>query len=88
MAEKVKHGCPDCYLNHGDAVDLARFLRRCSQSSIYFCSCNSRLSIKLLGGRVLCSSMSALYKRFKVEPQLDQFPPIDEGLLEDLRLQL
>ena len=86
MAEKVKQDQSGLLFEPGDAVDLARLLRRCCQEPDLVVQLQRQVERMTLSGERVLDQHRALYKRFKGEPQpVAEMPPVDEGLLEDLR---
>ena len=86
MAEKVKQGQCGLLFEPGDAVDLARLLRRCCEESDLVPQLQRQVERMTLSGERVLDQHRALYKAFKADPQpVPEIPPVDEGLLEDLR---
>lgn len=86
MAEKVKQNQSGLLFEPGDAVDLARLLRRCCQAPDLVPQLQRQVERLTLSGERVLDQHRALYKMFKGEPQpISVLPAVDEGLLEDLR---
>ena len=86
MAEKVKKDQSGLLFEPGDAVDLARLLRRCCQEPDLVQQLQRHVERLTLSGERVLDQHRALYKTFKAELQLViENPSVDEHLLEDLR---
>ncbi|CRY91209.1 glycosyl transferases group 1 family protein [Synechococcus sp. WH 8103] len=86
MAEKVKQEQSGLLFEPGNAVDLARLLRRCCQEPDLVPQLQRQVERMTLSGERVLDQHRALYQAFKAEPQpVAEIPTVDEGLLEDLR---